>query len=74
MCAMHAKGKVQGICYQTAYLIFQPSSSWSSLCASEPLMPTTTSLLMVLSEQTGGVPDSDAKGPIATSKGVVGGA
>lgn len=56
------------------YLIFHPSSSWSSLWASDPLIPTTTSDLIVRSEQTGGVPGSEARGPIATSKGVVGGA
>lgn len=56
------------------HLIFHPGSSLSNLSASCPLSPTTTSLLMVLNEATGGAPGSSASGPMAMLKGVEGGA
>ena len=58
-------------------LIFHPGSSASNLFAvSSPLSPspTTTSLLIVLSEHIFGAPTLLAMGPIATSNGVLAGA
>lgn len=58
----------------TTHEIFQPASSRSSRSASSGFSPTTTSLLMVRSDATGGAPGSEANGPMAISNGVDGGA
>ena len=54
--------------------IFHPGSSSSSFSPTPAGIPTTTSDLMVLREQIGGAPGSEAKGPIAMGKGVSRGA
>lgn len=54
--------------------IFHPGSSSSSFSPTPPGIPTTTSDLMVRSEQTGGAPGSEASGPMAMLKGVSSGA
>jgi hypothetical protein len=61
----------------TAYLpeIFQFSVSVSSSFSATPSgRPTTTSDLIVRSEQMGGAPGSLARGPMAWANGVEGGA